>query len=229
MLILSIETSSRSGSLALTRALTRGESGRFTVLELVPLAGGAYSSRLIPELSALLARHQLGLQDLEGIAVVAGPGSFTGLRVGLSTAKGLAEILRRPIAALSMLEVIAAEATGDGRVISGLDAGRKEFYAGEYDVLGHTPRRVNESLLSRDEFLALLAANPTAEVVSPDRTVNEAAAAHPRLTPIAWPDAGKVGGLGLRKFATGETTAIDTLDANYIRRSDAEIFSPVPR
>jgi tRNA threonylcarbamoyladenosine biosynthesis protein TsaB len=222
MLILAIETSSRSGSLA----LARGGADCFTVLEVVALASGTYSARLIPELSSLLARHTLHVKDLEGFVVVSGPGSFTGLRVGLSTAKGLAEVLRRPVAALSMLEVLAAEAHRDGRIITGLDAGRNEVYAGEYDVIDLQPRMICESLLSGVQFSALLEANAAAQVVTPDPTVSGLATGHPHLKLIEWPHADKVGRLGLRKILAGETVAADVLDANYIGRSDAAIFSP---
>ena len=71
--------------------------------------------------------------DIDGIAVVDGPGSFTGLRVGLSTVKALCEVLGKPLAAVSMLEALAVTYGEEGQQITAvLDAGRGELYVGEY-------------------------------------------------------------------------------------------------
>jgi tRNA threonylcarbamoyladenosine biosynthesis protein TsaB len=271
VLIVGIDTSGRNGSVALARApapasattaLAGGPdcaTSGFDVIEVVPLAGGTYSAELIPQFSALLARHGLGKQDVDAFAVATGPGSFTGLRVGISTVKGLAEILKRPVAAVSVLEAIAAQTNVDGRVISpqqaqeprlpraqvippqqaqgrrlpgtpviaALDAGRKELYVGEYEVQGARAGEGRESLLSQVEFTALLERNPGAELITPDGTVVELAAAsmHLKVKQIDAPDSGEIARLGWLKICLGETTAAEALDANYIRRSDAEIFS----
>ncbi len=221
VLILSIDTSGRQGSLA----LARGDANAFDVLELVPLAGGMYSAQLIPEIAALLDRRRVRKTDIEGYAVVSGPGSFTGLRVGLSTIKGLAEILPRPIAAVSMLEAIAAQTNHDGRAIAALDAGRKQLFVGEYDVRGAEPKLLRESLLTQLQFAVLLDANAGAELVTPDGTVVELAGMHLYVKQVDWPDAGEIARLGLNKILTDQTSAPEILEANYIRRSDAEIFS----
>jgi tRNA threonylcarbamoyladenosine biosynthesis protein TsaB len=221
MLILGIDTSGRSGSLALTRATAKA----FEVLEVVFLAGGTYSARFIPELSALLARHSFGKRDLEAFAVVSGPGSFTGLRVGLSAAKGLAEILRRPVAAVSMLEAIAAHSGPNGRAIAALDAGRHEIYVGEYEITGGRRALLSESLLSKTQFCALLQAQPAAELITPDTGIPSLVPAHLHVKQIEWPHAGEIARLGYDKIQAGQIVPPEALEANYIRRSDAEIFS----
>ena len=104
MFILGIDTSGRDGSVALARE----SEGRFEVLGAVPLAGGTYSAQLIPAISALLASASLAKSAIDLLAVASGPGSFTGLRVGLSTVKGLAEALKKPIVAVSVLAATAA-------------------------------------------------------------------------------------------------------------------------
>jgi len=225
MLILSLDTSGRQGSMA----LARGGAGACEVLELAPLAGGTYSARLIPELAALLARRHLQKTDLEGFAVVSGPGSFTGLRVGLAAVKGLAEVLRRPIAAVSMLEAIAAQGNPEGSVVAALDAGRSEIFAGEYAVHGGEPRSQGEYLLTREQFSVFLEAHPGLELVTPDGAVAELASTHLHMRRIDWPDAGRIARLGLQKLIAGETIAPEALEANYIRRSDAEIFFPLTK
>jgi tRNA threonylcarbamoyladenosine biosynthesis protein TsaB len=221
MLILSVDTSGRQGSLA----LTRGGPDSFDLLELVPLAGGMYSASLIPELVSLLTRHRFQKKDLEGFAVVSGPGSFTGLRVGLAAVKGLAEILQRPIATVSMLEAVAAQTNRDGSVLAAMDAGRKEIFAGEYSVQAGEPGLVRESLLTQAQFSELLEAKRGAELITPDIVVAELAVAHLQIRQIEWPDAGKIARLGWNKLRKGQTVTTEALEANYIRRSDAEIFA----
>jgi tRNA threonylcarbamoyladenosine biosynthesis protein TsaB len=223
VLIIGIETSGRNGSIA----LARGEESGFDVIEVVPLAGGTYSAELIPQLSALLERHGLGKQDIDAFAVATGPGSFTGLRVGIATVKGLSEILQRPIAAISILETIAAQSNVDGLVIAALDAGRKELYVGEFEVHGVRPANGRESLLSQMEFAALLENRPDAELITPDTAVVDLASnsMHLKIRQIDSPNSGEIARLGWLKIRAGETSAADVLDANYIRRSDAEIFS----
>ena len=78
-----------------------------SVIEVVSLDGGTFSAQLVPQVAALLAKHGFGKQDIGGFAVVSGPGSFTGLRIGLAAIKALAEVLAKPIAAVSLLEAMA--------------------------------------------------------------------------------------------------------------------------
>ena len=221
MLIFSVDTSGRRGSVALVSATANS----FDTLEIEALEGGSYSSRLIPELSSMLARRQLRKNDLEGFVVVSGPGSFTGLRVGLSAIKGLAEVFCRPVATVSMLEAIAARAEHRGRVVAALDAGRNEVYAGEYDLGEGAPKTIRELLLGHAEFCALLATNTVGELVTPDPGLVAHAPPYLRIRQIAWPDAGEIARLGFGKILNGEIVSPEALEANYIRRSDAEIFS----
>src|SRR5580658_4447198 len=114
-LLLAVDTSGSHGSLALAR-LTQGAS-EIDVLEVVPLAGGAFSAQLIPQIAALLGKHRCTKRDLGAFAVANGPGSFTGLRVGLAAIKALGEVLQKPIVAISMLEAVACSGTARGRVL----------------------------------------------------------------------------------------------------------------
>src|SRR5215467_12877478 len=100
MLVLAIDTSGPSGGITLAEAAKNA----FRVIETAPIAGGTFSAQLIPTLATLLKKHGFAVEDLGGFAAASGPGSFTGLRVGLSAIKGLAEVLRKPIAAVTVLE-----------------------------------------------------------------------------------------------------------------------------
>ena len=97
MIVLAVDSSGKEGSLALARA----KSSTLEIVEVVNLEGGNFSARLVPQMAALLSKHSLARGDLAGFAVTVGPGSFTGLRVGLAAVKGLAEALEKPIAAVS--------------------------------------------------------------------------------------------------------------------------------
>jgi len=111
------------------------------------LPGRSSSERLVPVVRSLMAERGWRLTDLSAIAVVYGPGSFTGVRVGLSAAKGFSEASRVPLIAVSRLAVLAwmGAVNPEARAHVALDAGRGEFYYGEY-VDG---RCVSESLLTQ--------------------------------------------------------------------------------
>src|SRR6202795_1402647 len=170
-LLLATDTSGKNGSIALAR-VTSGQRD-VEIVEVVPLAGGAFSAQLIPQIAALLEKHGYRKSDLVAFAVASGPGSFTGLRVGLAAIKALAEALQKPIAAISLLEAIAWSSTAHGaargRILAALDAGRGDVYVGDYELGPHLHMQ-SERLLSREEFLAEARGAEAAQkaVVTPD-------------------------------------------------------------
>jgi len=241
MLLLATDTSGKNGSVALARA-TPGH-GKVDVVEVDPLAGGTFSAQLVPQIAALLAKHGYTKSDLAAFAVVSGPGSFTGLRVGLAAIKALAEVLQKPIAAISLLEAVAWSSPTRGRLLAVLDAGRHEIYAGDYERRDYERRddargadevrgdhefgpplhMHSERLLSRDEMLAEAKGKP---VVTPDAALAEVlGAAGVQCKRIDYPDSGVIARLGWEHIERGQTVRPEDLEANYIRRSDAEIFS----
>jgi tRNA threonylcarbamoyladenosine biosynthesis protein TsaB len=226
MLLLAIDTSGKHGSIALARAGERSaDDNDVEVIETVPLAGGTFSAQLVPQIAALLSSRGVTRHDIGAFVVASGPGSFTGLRIGLAAIKALAEVLGKPIAAVSLLEVCVFMSGAQGKVMAALDAGRSDVYAGEYEIpiaAGQVPR---EHLLSRSEFLAQ-ARGWT--VVTPDSVLAEVAAAAgssvATLPPIS---AAAVARLGWRKIHSGETVRPEQLEANYIRRTDAEMLERI--
>jgi tRNA threonylcarbamoyladenosine biosynthesis protein TsaB len=220
MLLLAADTSGKNGRVALAR-VTAGQP-EVEIVEVVPLAGGTFSAQLVPQISALLAKHGYSKVDLDAFAVVSGPGSFTGLRVGLAAIKALADVLHRPIATVSLLEAVAVSGLVGGRVLAALDAGRGEIYLGEYE-LSERPVMLRERLLTKDE---LVSSSKGKTVVTPDQgIVAIARAAGIEIEQIAYPRADVIARLGWAHLLRGETVSPEALDANYIRRSDAEIFS----
>jgi tRNA threonylcarbamoyladenosine biosynthesis protein TsaB len=223
MLLLATDTSGKNGSIALAR-VRHGQSD-VEIVEVVPLAGGTFSAQLVPQISALLEKHGHSKNDLAGFAVVSGPGSFTGLRVGLAAIKALAEVLRKPIGAVSLLEAVAQSGQTRGRVLAALDAGRGEVYVGDQvDTQAHMH---SERLLSREEFVT---ESQGKTVITPDAALAAAArAAGIQVEQIDYPDSRVIARLGWSRLEAGETVSPEALDANYIRRSDAEIFSKPKR
>ncbi len=220
MLLLAADTSGRDGSIG----LSQGEAdGICELLESKRLDGGAFSAQLVPQIAALLARRGFGKKDIGGFVVVSGPGSFTGLRVGLAAIKALAEVLAKPIAAVSLLEAIAMASGLKGTVTAALDAGRQQVYVGEYQISSGSACRINESLVTREEFLHLL---PAANIVTSSSELaelTEGAGIHPQV--IAAPDLRSIAALGWRKMLAGEILLPEDLEANYISRTHVEVPS----
>jgi tRNA threonylcarbamoyladenosine biosynthesis protein TsaB len=222
MLLLAIDTSGKQGSIALARAGEPTAEGDFEMIEIAPLVGGTFSAQLIPQISELLARNGLMKTAIGAFAVASGPGSFTGLRIGLAAVKALAEVLEKPIAAVSLLEVCAVTSGAQGKIMAALDAGRGDVYVGEYEIPETPAQAPREQILTRSEFLAH-AQGWT--VVTPDTVLAEAASAAglsvSTLPPIS---ADAVARLGWRKIQSGEVVTPEQLEANYIRRTDAEML-----
>lgn len=196
-----------------------------------------YSSWLLPAVHVALSTGALSLADLDGYAVCSGPGSFTGLRVGLTTVKAWAEIYQKPIAAVSRLEALARTDNPSKNpnppftaVFS--DARRGQVFAALYDD-SRAPIEP-EAVIALEMFLSRAdTACGTAHILwkSPDPHLLESLPAWPArkahgdiLQPIEPPFATQLGALARQKFLHGQTIDALSLDANYVRRSDAELF-----
>jgi tRNA threonylcarbamoyladenosine biosynthesis protein TsaB len=179
------------------------------------LPGRRASERLLPVIRGMMEISGWRLQNLTAVVVVHGPGSFTGVRVGLSAAKGLSEAGGIPLIAVSRLAVLAANE--NGLVHAVLDAGRGEFYYGEYS--GRVCMR--EALLTRDKVMA--AAVKGSVVVCEINVAEDLAELKPRVVPE--PVAGDALSFALERTTAGDFDDGALLDANYLRRTDAEIFA----
>jgi len=216
MKLLLIDTCGATGTIAL--AETNG-----AILTTATLPGRTASERLIPAIKTLFADHATTLQSLNAIAIVHGPGSFTGVRIGLSAAKGLCEALAIPLIAISRLAVLAELAPQSPHVHALLDAGRGEFYYGEYsqDICLH------EALLTRDEVIAAVHPCLLAEAAMVVTCEPAVAASLAELTAqlVREPTAADALRLALQRIQRKQFDDIASLDANYVRRTDAEIFA----
>jgi len=225
MLLLVTDTSGRNGVVALARADYDSQS-EVNVIASAPLVGGAFSAQLVPQISVLLEQHNLNKRDIDAFVVVSGPGSFTGLRVGLAAIKALGEILAKPIVSVSLLEAIAVASNHTGKVLTVLDAGRAEVYAGLYDVdsSGTTPDW--EEIRRRDElsgFADTFLVTPDPSLADASRRVGIQTLLLEEITPQL------IAQCGLRKLSSNQWVSPDKLEANYMRQSDARIASkPIP-
>jgi tRNA threonylcarbamoyladenosine biosynthesis protein TsaB len=210
MRLLLIHTAGGEGSVGLA------EEREIVATEVLP--GRSSSERLVPAVRRLMELQGWSLRGLKAVVVVHGPGSFTGVRVGLSAAKGLSEAGGIPLIAISRLGLLAASAgEGDTTVHAVLDAGRGEFYYGKY--AGH--RCVREALLSLEEVSAAVAGGSV--VVCEVKVAEMLSALHPRL--VEEPSAGDALPLAMERILANEFDDAALLDANYLRRTDAEIFA----
>jgi len=228
MLILAVDTSGKQGSIA----LARGDAASFELIESVPVAGGTFSAQLIPAIAGLLARHGIPKEKLEGIAAVSGPGSFTGLRIGLAAVKGLGETLGKPIAAVSVLEACAdmqraqvekevqKEVRKEGKILAVLDASRGDIFLGSFQVEGNRLQCLGETLMSMAEFVQYLRQQNRPQMLcSPDESVVHALEQQGIIvTKSERPGSAEIARLGARKIVAGEIVSPEALDANYIRR-----------
>jgi len=219
MFLLVTDTSGRNGTVALARA---DELHRPEVIEVVPLAGGMFSAQLVPQIAALLQNHGLSKSDIDAFIVVSGPGSFTGLRVGLAAIKALVEILHKPIVSVSLLEMLATATEAQGKVVAVLDGGRREVFFGAYKFADDSVQVLREELLSQVDFLS--AALGSTLVTSDAVLAASARDAGLPVVTVETPNAEMITRFGWKKLQAGETVSPEKLEANYMRRSDAEMF-----
>ena len=216
--LLAVDTTSDAGSIA----LADGER----VIEEVAVEGpGGIAHVLFDEIARLLARHGLSLAQIDCFASAAGPGSFTGVRVGLTAVKGLAEANRRKAVAISNLEALAFFGSRPLRA-SVLDARRGEIYGAVYDAgLGIVQA---ESVMPVENWIAGLSrlAQGDIEIV----TNGFALPAHP-YPEVRAPRAlaGAIAKIAAGRFSRSLALDPAQIDANYVRRSDAELLWRDPR
>ena len=227
MLILAVDTSTQAGSLAVLR-------DRRVVGEVSTWVEETFSSRMFRHLEFLLRELGMGLDQVELFAVASGPGSFTGLRVGLAAVKGWAEVYHRPIAAVSALEAVAAQAKSPEALLAPvIDARRGQVYGGLYERSGAMlARRGDEVVMTSAEFLELVRSQANGAPVTfvsptPDVLVGpleQSVFCGQTPQPVSTVLAPVIGQLGFARAQRGELVDALTLDANYVRRSDAELL-----
>jgi len=201
--VLLIDTCGDEGSVALS------DGAAIVAVERLPARGS--SSALLPAIGQLLEVKGWVLAELDGIGVVTGPGSFTGVRVGLAAAKGLCEAAGIPLIGVSRLEALAGAAKMDAGVAV-LNAGRGEFYV---RVVGAEAREV---LCGMEDLRGLAEGGKV--VIAEEKLVEMLAELRPSLVTVSVEDALP---LVLRDLQSGAVDAA-MVDANYVR-SEQQIYA----
>lgn len=213
-MILSLDTTSEFGSIALIE-------GNATVAEVLMHSPEGFGHVLFPRIEQLLLRAGVRVSEIECFAATSGPGSFTGVRVGLTAVKGLAEATGRMVVAVSNLQALAFFGSA-GRRATVLDARRGEVYGAVYDqdlkaVLPEAVMKFPAWLETLPEggleFIAI-DFSPFAALVDSSIPVVTA----PRALAVA------VGRIAWDRMRAGGLSEPAAIDANYVRRSDAELF-----
>ena len=214
--VLAVDTTAEFGSIALAD-------------EEIPIhAPEGFGGLIFAHIERLLARAGMRLEDIDGLAAAAGPGSFTGVRIGLACVKGLAEATGKPAFAISNLAALAKFGSTHYRVPI-IDARRGEVYAALYDAQGNA--LLPETVCPFPALLERLPAGPV-EFIAQNFGPFEAALAGTRFAqyPVVTAPraiAAIVAQIAANRLASGASGDPAGLDANYIRRSDAELlFKP---
>ncbi len=193
-MILAIDTTHQYGSIAL---VDNGET-----IEEVPLDGeDGFSSLLFTAIQALLSRHGLTLTDIDAFAAASGPGTFTGIRIGLTVAKGFGEAMGKPVFGVGNLEALSTFAPG---AIPFYDARRGDVYTMLADGV---ERVIPLDQLTGASFVTF---DPALYLHLPCKQAPHAIAA-------------AIAKLAEARYDAGQRPDPAALDANYVRRSDAEL------
>ena len=225
-LTLAIETATGCGSVALTRG---GLADGRVLAEYTLQPEVVHSRRLLGLIEPLMTATGTAWADLEAVAVSQGPGSFTGLRIGMAAAKGVALAAGRPLVGVPTLDALAAQAWGVvGQLCCVLDARKGQVYAAFYrcDATGYRYRTGDFLVLSPEALAAritepTLVLGPGAAICAPwladcaEARVAVCAALHPR--------AALVGFCAADTMAAGATDGSADLAPLYVRASEAEL------
>lgn len=223
-LILSIETATLSGSVA----VSRGD-------EILHVVSGdpkiSHSNTLLDDVDKLLSQTQIGLNEIDLFAVATGPGSFTGLRIGLATIKALAATLDRPAAGIPTLEAVALSGGVSKATVALLPAGRGEVFTQLFSVAGaHRVDALDEAahipptrLFERYGHLESVMWCGQGAIIHRDLIEPQAAGRHWRFAPESTSLAAQVAKLALQRFKQNEINDAYALRAIYVRPADAQL------
>jgi tRNA threonylcarbamoyladenosine biosynthesis protein TsaB len=216
MRVLAVETSSLAGGVALL-------DDERLIAEYVLDVSVTHSERLMAAVDRVLGDARWTPRALDALAVAVGPGSFTGLRIAVSTVKGLAVALGVPIAAVPTLDAMAATLPwATLPVCPVLDARKGEVYASLYRWDGEGMRREWDYLALAPDALAARLGEPVI-LLGDGATVVRSPHARALPAPRRVPSPACVGALGLERLRRGDTVTAAALEPIYLRPSEAEL------
>jgi len=220
VLVLGIDTATWTASVGISSA------GKRIAERSLPTAG-SHGFSLLPLIEATLGDAGLETSSLQGIGVSIGPGSFTGLRIGLATAKGLAFAHRLPIAGVRTLPALAqAAVVEEGLVCPMLDARKAEVYTALVAMRGGRAEVVHaEVAVALERWLPLIGSRPCTFIGDAVELVRPHADPLWTLLPFAdfHSDGGVIADLAWRRVSAGQSDDVDILEPFYARPSEAEL------
>lgn len=199
-------------------------------------SGEDYSSWLLPAVQEIVRSVRLTVPEMDVYAVASGPGSFTGLRVGLTTVKAWSEVYGKPIAAVSRLEALAVQAGRSRQLVAAFfEAQRGQVFGALYRREGAALQRVEDEMVTApSEFVKWVSERAQGQTVDwvsmdPERVSAESTwtareKAGEKIQKSSTVLAPIIGKIGYEQAQEGRLVDALTLDADYVRRSDAEIF-----
>jgi len=225
--LLAIDTSTQVASVAIV-------TNERVVAEQTWIAGHGHTRQLLPVIQGLLHLVGLSVMDLTAIGVVIGPGGFTGLRIGVSTAKTLAWSLNVPCLGVGSLDALAySVAVTTGWLCAILEAGRGDWYTAAFEMEAAGLRRVCGPSISRPDALCATLTADTLVCVESALAASRFQAGCPTARfPInvvtQVPRAAHTGHLALAMLRTGAVGPLEEVQPMYIRRSAAEERADAP-
>jgi tRNA threonylcarbamoyladenosine biosynthesis protein TsaB len=221
MRVLAVDTATKSCSVAIAEEL---------LAEMTLVSGETHSRHLARLIETLVRSADLSLDRIEGFAVARGPGSFTGLRIGISTVKGLAVAGNRPVAGVSTLAALAWQiGPTDHLICPMIDAHRKEVYAALYRWGADAPAPVSGEQVATPKAVVAAIDEPCIFVGSGASVyrhlIGETAGRQAVFVPAERNAirAATIAMLGARRLVGGHADDVERLVPTYLRKSDAEI------
>jgi tRNA threonylcarbamoyladenosine biosynthesis protein TsaB len=219
VLILAVHTTGPS----LGVSIVEGES---VLGEAVLPPGKEHLENLAPTIKDLTQRVGIAVRDVDGLAVATGPGSFSGIRIGIACVKGIAIAVGKPVIGVCSLEIPAWQVLGEGRIgVTVIDARRGEVYlAGYRKIDGLTEQIVSPRLVRADTLASFMADMPEGSSILGDVSLEGLVGSIPNVQReiVSAPSAAACGIIAYERFKRGHASELDSLAPVYVRRSDAE-------
>jgi len=210
--ILNIETATRNCSVSIAK------DGDVIICKEVAEQGYSHAEKLHVFIEAVLQESKLSFSDLDAIAVSQGPGSYTGLRIGVSAAKGLCYALNIPLIAVDTLAVLAAQVSvEDGLIIPLIDARRMEVYSAVFDANHFKKRAIAAEIVTADSFAGYSqtlyfvgdSTEKCKEVLNQDNFIF--------LEEIVFPSANEMGDLSYEQYQNNDTVDVAYFEPYYLK------------
>ena len=217
MKILAIDTSSKICSVAIL------ENDKL-IDEINLDDGKTHSENLMPLISRVLNNNNIGIKDIEMIACSVGPGSFTGIRIGVATVKPIAEVLGIRLASVTSLETLARNVENEETIVSLIDARNNQVYAGIFDNKydkkeEYIANDINEVISVLKKYDNIVCVGNGAELHHDLLLEN---LLNVRFANVNNQSAQNVGKLGYKKFIENNLLTADEIIPIYLRKSQAE-------